>query len=186
MGRIRRVRRGLRFWIPLAAAAFAAVMCAGPIGISVPGTMHWAEGLGCPGSQRLDVVEVLDTEVSPAETRQLVYCVDSNGQGTLAGARPFLVMWIGYFAVFLVGAFGMVFAGGRFWQWFFGLPRRPVGWETEREVRALLAQSKREEALALVRAKTGGGPRWARRYVEVMGAQGEGNKGNGGNGDSGE
>lgn len=166
LNRAARARRWLRLILPIAAAAFAAVMCAGPL--AVPATMAWFEGLACPAGQHLEVLEVLDIEVTPPETRQVVYCVDAEGQGVLAGVRPFGVMWTVYFAIFVVLAFALVAAGGRAWQWFFGLPKRRVEWETEREARALLAAGKRDEAVRLLRDKTGAGPRWAQQHVDVI------------------
>ena len=166
LNRAAQARRWLRIILPIAAAAFAAVMCAGPL--AIPATMAWFEGLTCPAGQHLEVLEVLDIEVNPPETRQVVYCVDAEGQGTLAGARPFAVMWTAFFVIFVVLAFVLGVAGGRVWQWFFGLPKRRLEWETEREARALLAAGKRDDAVRLLREKTGAGPRWAQQYVEVM------------------
>jgi len=168
LDRAARARRWLRYLLPALAAAFTAVMCAGPLALAAPGTMAWFEGLACPGSQHLEVLEVMDISVTPAETRQVVYCVDAEGQGTLAGVRPFAVMWAAYFGMFLGLAFGGAAIAGQFGRWFFGRPKRPLGWDAEREARALVAQGKQAEAVALVRAKTGAGPRWARRYVEVL------------------
>jgi TRAP-type C4-dicarboxylate transport system permease small subunit len=166
LNRAAQARRWLRIILPVVAAAFMAVMCAGPL--AVPATMMWFEGLACPAGQHLEVLEVLDIEVDPPETRQVVYCVDAEGQGTLAGARPFAVMWTAYFAIFVVLTFTLVAVVGRAWQWFFGLPKRRLDWETEREARALLAAGKRDEAVRLLRDRTGAGPRWAQQYVDVI------------------
>jgi hypothetical protein len=173
MDAVRRARRALRWALPLIAAAFAAVMCAGPLGGLSPTVLRWFEGPACPGDQHLEVIEVLALDVSPVETRQLVYCVDDQGQGTLAGARPFLVMLAVFLPMFTLAAFGGVAAAERLGRWFFGRPRQPLGWEGEREARALLAQGRRAAAEQLVRAKTGSGPRWARQYVETLARQPE-------------
>jgi hypothetical protein len=156
-----------RIVVPVLFAALSAVMCAGPGSLAAPATFQWFEPLICPGGQRITYEYVATAGDTAIPLAQAVYCEQAAGLRSVVTERALGLMFGSYFALFLVPALliGLTVQFGPRGKR--GAPR-PVGWQAEQELRALLAAGKQAEAARLVRAKTGATPKWAREYLDVL------------------
>jgi hypothetical protein len=153
-----------RILVPILFAAVNAVMCAGPGSLAAPVTLSWFEPLICPAGQEIAYEYAQAAGTAAGQLSQVVYCQDGAGQRTWVGNQALGVMMGSYFAIFLLPALviGLTAQFGKR-----GAPR-PLGWEAEQEVRALIADGRQAQAAKLVREKTGSTPKWAREYIDVM------------------
>jgi hypothetical protein len=156
-----------RILVPVLFAALSAIMCAGPGSLAAPASLKWFEPLICPGGQRITHEYVATAGNTSVPLAQAVHCEDGAGLRSVATERALGLMFGSYFALFLLPAL-MIGLTAQFGpRGRRGAPR-PLGWEAEQQVRALLAAGKQAEAARLVRAKSGATPKWAREYLDVL------------------
>jgi hypothetical protein len=156
-----------RILVPVLFAALSAMMCAGPGSLAAPATLRWFEPLICAGGQRIAQEYIASAGDTPVPLAQAVYCEASGGLRALVTERAFGLMFGSYFALFLLPALILGLTAQFGPRGRRGAPR-PLGWQAEQDVRALLAAGKQAEAARLVREKTGATPKWAREYLDVL------------------
>src|SRR5580765_2596931 len=93
-----------RVLVPLALAAFAALMCAGPGSVTVPATMQFASPFVCPAGAALQQIETPGTVSGEAVVYVSLKCVGADGSSPASVIGVFGVLALIYFVVFGLAA----------------------------------------------------------------------------------
>ncbi len=158
-----------RVVVPLALAAFAALMCAGPGALLAPSTAQLVAPLVCPPGTAFQRSEHPGTDSQGTPVTYIsMNCTGADNAGQPAEVRLFVVLGVIYFVMFGAVAVGAV--AGLNAAVHRARPARPLGADEQRRVRAMLAQGRKLDAILLARQLTGAGLAQAKDYVETLAA----------------
>jgi ribosomal protein L7/L12 len=157
-----------RVGVPLALALFAALMCAGPGSVTVPGTMQLASPLVCPAGTSLQQIEQPGNDNGEAVVYVSLKCVGAAGSSAASVTGVFAVLAGIYFVIFGILAVAAVALFVRRATRPSGPTARPLSADGRQQVQAQLAQGQKLEAIRLVQQFTGSGLAEAKDIVDKL------------------
>ena len=156
-----------RVLIPALIAGFFAIMCAGPGILILPASARLTERIVCPQGANIEYRRVRYSYHRPGESTLEINCVDQSGKRSEDVAGPVILTLFGiYFVPFFVLLLFLTLTAAARTTPPEQLPR--LEQEAEREVRDLLTQGRKIDAIRRVRELTRADLKQAKDYVDSL------------------